>query len=70
MATFELFRSTTIQADQTRVHAPVNAFHEWTAWIVELLEKDDEAFIVVVGQTWNLRQNSSSDIRRPTGLRR
>ena len=41
------------------------AFHVWTAWIVELLEKDDEAVIVVVGRTNRLRlDREGSDFLR------
>ena len=31
-SSFEVTRSTTIQADPARVHGLVNDFHEWTAW--------------------------------------
>ena len=32
MSHFDIARSTTIRATQTRVHALVNDFHEWPAW--------------------------------------
>ena len=31
-SSFEVTRSTTIQADAARVHSLINDFHEWTAW--------------------------------------
>ncbi len=32
MSAYEVVRSTTVEADPTRIHALVNDFHEWTAW--------------------------------------
>jgi hypothetical protein len=31
-SSFEVTRSTTVQADPARVHGLINDFHEWTAW--------------------------------------
>jgi hypothetical protein len=31
-SSFEVSRSTTIEADPARVHGLINDFHEWTAW--------------------------------------
>ncbi len=44
-----------IVTDRPSDYPEAQCFHTWTAWIVELLEKDDEAEIVVAEQTERLR---------------
>ena len=44
-----------IVTDRPSDYPEEQCFYTWTAWIVELLEKDDEAVIVVSGRTNRLR---------------
>ncbi len=54
-----------IVTDRPSDYPDNQAFHVWTAWIVELLEKDDEAVIVVSGRRNRLRlDREGSDFLR------
>lgn len=48
-----------IVTDRPIDYSEEQCFYTWTAWIVELLEKDDEAVIVVSERTNRLRLDRS-----------